>query len=312
MSAKTASLLLDFLDPLKAAVDLVKSERLITQLACARNPSLSRKAIMNRNAIKRFQREMWQRDEMSRVLDEYLELAAALPPPSMIYVETADGKRAEFAGERLLDDARLVGVPCNLVLRIEGRDYSVVDVSRSPLLDNSIIGVPNLGSGVQEPPSPSVLVFNPAFVRWREMATHWQQERFKRLQEFLAACDMLRRDTASFEINIEADSTVVPHEQTEPIDGGANRPGMTGVSAPPTAVTSYLATRKKISGRERVRAPYLVWLREQSQPPSYNKRLDKLKELALAADWPAPSGPAESTLREWEMNLRQEFLRETT
>jgi hypothetical protein len=357
MSVGTDSLLLDFVDPLKAALDLVKSERLNTEVARVLIPSLSREEIEN------FQRSMWQRDQVSRVIGQYLELAAALPPPAMIYVETADGERVGFAGERLLDDARLVGMPGNLVLCIDGGNYTVVDVSCAPLPDNrGLGGPPNPGSGFARPfsvpiqsggltrssgaapggvaqgdalqtaldaspqsappgfgmvgaanagsPSPVPgMVVNPDFVRWREMATSWQQERLKRQREFLAACDMIRRD--AFEIDIEAGSTVAVDEQTEPIDDRPNRPGTTSGSAPPTVVASYLAEGKKIGGHVRVQAPYLAWLRAQSQPPSYKDRLDKLKALAQATGWPTPSGPVRSTLREWEKELRQEFLRET-
>ena len=357
MSASTASLLLDFADPVQAALELVKNERLSTELACVLNPSLSREEIEN------FYRVMWRLDQVSSVIDQYLELARSLPPPAMIYVETADGERAGIAGERLLDDARLVGVPGDLVLCIGGCNFSVVDVSRSPLPHNGGPGEPpNLGSSVSgrspapihgggwtrssaaalrdgaqgdppqtaqdaslqpaqpgfgmvatntgwTPPSPE-LVLNPAFLRWRETAITWQRDRLKRVQRFLAAGDVLRRDWASYEINIEAHHTVSADEQAEPIDDRANRTGMSDASAPPKAVASYLARGNKIGGHEQVRGPYLSWLREQSGPVSYNKQLDKLKELALATGWLTSSGPVVSTLRSWEMKLRQEFLRE--
>jgi hypothetical protein len=289
MSARTDSLLFDFVDPLKAALDLVKSERLNTEVTRVLNPSLSRKKIKN------FQRSMWEHDQVSRLIGQYLELAAALPPPAMIYVETADGERVGFAGERLLDDARLVGMPGNLVLCIDGGNYTVVAVSGAPA---------NAGSS----PVPGMVV-NPDFVRWREMTITWQQERVKRQQQFLAACEMIRRD--AYEVDIEADNTVAAYEQAEPIDDRANGPGMNGGSSLPTIVASYLAEGKKIGGHMRVHAPYLAWLREQSQPLSYDDRLEKLKALALAAGWPTPDGPVRSTLREWEKKLRQEFLQET-
>ena len=73
VSARTDPLLLDFVDPLKAAVDLVKSERLNTELACVLNPSLKREEIEN------FQRVMWRCDQVSSVIDQYLELARSLP-----------------------------------------------------------------------------------------------------------------------------------------------------------------------------------------------------------------------------------------
>jgi hypothetical protein len=358
MSTRTDALLLDFVDPLMAALDLVKKERLNTEVALVLIPSKSREEIEN------FQRRMWQSNRVSRLVDQYLELAKSRPPPAMIYVETAEGERVGFAGERLLDDARLVGVPGDLLLCIDGCNHTVAEVSPASLDNRGLGGGSNPGSGFSRPSSAPIqsgaltrsssaepgaeaqgdpphaaldasrlpaqpgfgmagaanagstplstgLVLNPAFVRWREAAMTWEQEYRKRTLQFLVACDSLRRDFASSRINIKADSTVAADEQAGPIDDRANRSGMTSGSAPPTVVASYLAEGKRIGGHERVRVPYLAWLRGQSEPPSYNERLDKLKELALAASWAAPSGPARSTLRKWEMELRQEFLRQT-
>src|SRR5262249_37053875 len=155
-----------------------------------------------REEIEKFQRSMWLRDGVSKFMGRYLELAVALPPPAMIYVETADGGREGFAGERLLHDARLMVVSGNLVLRIDGSDYVVADVSRAPLLDNRGLGGPPLS------PVPGMVV-NPAFVRWRQRAIAWQQERLNRQLQFLAACSTIRLDSLiGHEADIELDRTV--------------------------------------------------------------------------------------------------------
>jgi hypothetical protein len=287
MSARTDDLLFDFADPLKAALDLVRSERLNTELVCALNPAL------RRWEVKNFQRSMWLRDRVSDVVGQCLVLAATMPP-AMIYVETADVGKTGFAGERLLDDARLEVVPCDLVLHINGLDYSVVDVSTAT----------NAGSSALSP-QPGIVV-NPGFVRWRQRAMAWQQKRFKRQQQFLAACHLMRRSPAIiYKVDIKAGSTVAGDAQAESIDDLAQPLSMTNGAAPATVVTSSLAERKtKTAGHIGVRELYLAWLREQSQPPSYGKRLEKLKALALEAGWRA-DGPVRSTLQQWEKMLRE-------
>ena len=77
------------------------------------------------------------------------------------------------------------------------------------------------------------------------MAITWQRDRLKRVQQFLAAGNVLRRDwAADYRVSIKADSTVAADEQAEPIDDRANRTGMTGDPAPPKVVASYLARAK--------------------------------------------------------------------
>src|SRR5215475_11310975 len=116
----------------------------------------------------------------------------------------------------------------NLVLRIDGSDYVVADVSRAPLLDNRGLGGPPLS------PVPGMVV-NPAFVRWRQRAIAWQQERLNRQLQFLAACTTIRLDSLiGHEADIELDRTVefAADKPAEPVDDEAIPLGITGSAAP--------------------------------------------------------------------------------
>jgi hypothetical protein len=64
-------------------------------------------------------------------------------------------------------------------------------------------------------PIPGMMI-NPEFMQWRQQAVAWQQESFRRQQQFLTACQTIRRDSATgFKVDIEADSTVAADEQAE-------------------------------------------------------------------------------------------------
>jgi len=74
---------------------------------------------------------------------------------------------------------------------------------------------PAPGVGPQHLAPPGMMV-NPDFLRWRQMAAAWQQEKNRRQLQFLSACNVIRRDAATgFAIDIEADSTIAADEQAE-------------------------------------------------------------------------------------------------
>jgi hypothetical protein len=71
------------------------------------------------------------------------------------------------------------------------------------------------GFGPQQMAPPGMMI-NPDFLRWRQMAAAWQQEKNRRQLQFLSACNVMRRDAATgFAIDIEADSTIAADEQAE-------------------------------------------------------------------------------------------------
>jgi hypothetical protein len=71
------------------------------------------------------------------------------------------------------------------------------------------------GLGQQQLAPPGMMV-NPDFLKWRQMATAWQQEKSRRQVQFLSACNVIRRDAATgYAIDIEADSTIAADEQEE-------------------------------------------------------------------------------------------------
>jgi hypothetical protein len=76
-----------------------------------------------------------------------------------------------------------------------------------------MLHAPGLGPQGLAPPG---MMINPDFLRWRQMAAAWQQERNRRNLQFMSACNVIRRDAATgFAIDIEADSTVAADEQAE-------------------------------------------------------------------------------------------------
>jgi hypothetical protein len=67
-----------------------------------------------------------------------------------------------------------------------------------------------------QPGVPPGMMFNLAFVQWRQQKAAWDAETTRRRTEFLGACHMIRHDVSTgYKIDIEADSTIAPDEQAE-------------------------------------------------------------------------------------------------
>lgn len=64
-------------------------------------------------------------------------------------------------------------------------------------------------------PQP-MMMLNPAFQQWSQMAQAWMAEKKRREDEFRQACQLIKEDAAtSYKIDIEADSTIAADEEAE-------------------------------------------------------------------------------------------------
>jgi hypothetical protein len=130
-----------FTDPLSAALNLVWSHR--SWLGCLlyttpRPPypaSLKEKGDRPRpDEHAKFAELSWHRDGIGRAVRNLLRQAAELPVPAILYVEAQGGVVAVEGGQLLSGAARLVVADCDLVLRSNGADYPLLDISPERLI----------------------------------------------------------------------------------------------------------------------------------------------------------------------------------